>query len=180
MSAASAHEADSRAIAPSRWGLTRGEGQAWQPETDGLAARLTLFEAVLRYRDNDEKGALQCLGQLTNRPITAISDLLCPEFLAQDAVDRRDNDQSKSSASPGAAHDVLQYRAGRWMGGAKLTRSQRAVLQHVAAGASNSQIGRRMGISQNTVKWHLKQLFRRLEVTNRCAAVSAALARGIL
>lgn len=180
MSAASTHEADSRAIAPSRWGLTTGGEKTCQPDTDGLAARLTLFEAVLRYRDNDEKGALKCLGQLTDRPITAISDLLCPEFLAQDAVGCRDNDQSKSIASPGAAHEALLYGAGRWVGGVKLTRSQRAVLRHVAAGASNSQIARRMGISQNTVKWHLKRLFRRLGVTNRCAAVTAARARGVL
>lgn len=51
---------------------------------------------------------------------------------------------------------------------------EREILRHVAAGHSNSVIGDQLQISENTVKWHLKNLFQKLEVRNRTAAVAAA------
>lgn len=56
----------------------------------------------------------------------------------------------------------------------------RRVLILLAQGQSNKMIARALDISENTVKFHLKQIFQKLGVENRSAAVSAALRSGIL
>jgi len=53
-----------------------------------------------------------------------------------------------------------------------LTARQRQVLGMVAAGLTNAQIGRRLAVSESTVSKHLENVFERLEVTNRVAAVA--------
>ena len=54
------------------------------------------------------------------------------------------------------------------------------VLQLVAEGESNSEIAEQLHISQATVKSHLVNIFGKLGVSDRTAAVTAALRRGIL
>ena len=54
------------------------------------------------------------------------------------------------------------------------------VLQLVAEGESNSEIAEQLHISQATVKSHLVNIFGKLGVSDRTAAVMAALRRGIL
>ncbi|WP_294173690.1 response regulator transcription factor [uncultured Sphingomonas sp.] len=53
-----------------------------------------------------------------------------------------------------------------------LTSRQRAVLTQLAAGKSNKEIGRALGISEATVKAHLNAAFRTLGVHNRVSAAS--------
>jgi DNA-binding CsgD family transcriptional regulator len=53
-----------------------------------------------------------------------------------------------------------------------LTRRQREILQYVAAGYSNRQIARRLEVSETTVRTHLENIFARLEVNSRTAAVA--------
>jgi len=54
------------------------------------------------------------------------------------------------------------------------------VLTLVARGASNKEIARAMYLSEATVKSHLLHLFAKLAVSDRTAAVTAALERGLL
>jgi DNA-binding NarL/FixJ family response regulator len=54
------------------------------------------------------------------------------------------------------------------------------VLQLVAEGESNSEIAQQLHISQATVKSHLVNIFGKLGVSDRTAAVTAALRKGIL
>lgn len=54
------------------------------------------------------------------------------------------------------------------------------VLQLVARGQSNQEIGRALHISTATVKTHLLHIFAKLGVTDRTAAVTVALEKGIL
>lgn len=54
------------------------------------------------------------------------------------------------------------------------------VLRLVAQGCSNPEIGRRLYISHATVKTHLLRIFAKLEVTDRTAAVTTAIAQGVL
>lgn len=53
-------------------------------------------------------------------------------------------------------------------------------LQLLAHGMSNKEIGRTMGVSVNTVKYHLKQIFRELHVDNRTRAVAEAQRLGMI
>lgn len=55
-----------------------------------------------------------------------------------------------------------------------LTRRQVDILGHVRLGRTNHQIGRRLGISEGTVRTHLRDIFERLDVSSRTAAVLRA------
>jgi DNA-binding NarL/FixJ family response regulator len=62
----------------------------------------------------------------------------------------------------------------------KLSSRELEVLHWVAEGASNGDIADRLHISQATVKSHLIHIFGKLGVSDRTAAVTTALQRGIL
>jgi DNA-binding NarL/FixJ family response regulator len=62
----------------------------------------------------------------------------------------------------------------------ELTRREVEVLRRVASGLSNPDIGRELFISEATVKSHLTRIFEKLGVTDRTAAVTVAIARGVL
>jgi DNA-binding CsgD family transcriptional regulator len=55
-----------------------------------------------------------------------------------------------------------------------LTPRQRQLLAMVAAGHTNAQIARRIGRSDGTVRTHLENIYRRLGVSSRTAAVTRA------
>ncbi|MET8753928.1 response regulator [Streptomyces sp. NPDC059104] len=61
-----------------------------------------------------------------------------------------------------------------------LSEREREVLQLVREGRTNADIGRRLFISEATVKTHLLRSFKKLAVSDRTAAVMAALERGLL
>ena len=65
-------------------------------------------------------------------------------------------------------------------GDVPLSQRQIEVLKLVAAGAANKEIANSLGITENTVKTHLKHIFSALGVTKRTACVLAAKSRGLL
>lgn len=54
------------------------------------------------------------------------------------------------------------------------------VLQLMAEGLPNKDIGRRLGIGEGTVKTHVKAILRKLEEPTRTAAIGEAFRRGLL
>jgi DNA-binding CsgD family transcriptional regulator len=58
----------------------------------------------------------------------------------------------------------------------RLTPRQTELLHLVAAGHTNTQIARRLGISEGTVRTHLENIYEKLQVSSRAAAVTRALA----
>jgi DNA-binding CsgD family transcriptional regulator len=56
----------------------------------------------------------------------------------------------------------------------QLTPRQKELLRLVAAGHTNTQIARRLGISEATVRTHLENVYGRLHVSSRTAAVTRA------
>lgn len=56
--------------------------------------------------------------------------------------------------------------------GNQLNAREREIVRHLAEGLSNKVIARRMGITDHTVKFHLKKVFSKLEVSSRRAAVA--------
>lgn len=53
------------------------------------------------------------------------------------------------------------------------------VLQHLAAGERNRTIASTLGISENTVKFHVRNLFRKLDVGSRTEAIALAHTHGL-
>jgi two-component system, NarL family, nitrate/nitrite response regulator NarL len=66
---------------------------------------------------------------------------------------------------------------GSWRG---LSAREREILQHLVMGASNKLIANRLGITEATVKVHLKTLLRKIDVNNRTQAAIWAMNNGIL
>ena len=56
----------------------------------------------------------------------------------------------------------------------QLTPRQKDLLRLVAAGHTNAQIARRLGLSEGTVRTHLENIYGRLQVSSRTAAVTRA------
>lgn len=61
-----------------------------------------------------------------------------------------------------------------------LTRREREILQLVAEGGTNGDVARRLWVTERTVKFHLANIFRKLDVTNRTQASRWAHAHGLL
>ncbi len=60
----------------------------------------------------------------------------------------------------------------------QLTTRHWQLLDLLAAGHTNAQIARRLGLSEGTVRTHLENLYRRLQVCSRTAAVTRAFRAG--
>jgi len=54
------------------------------------------------------------------------------------------------------------------------------VVELLAQGLSNKEIGTKLSISDTTVKAHLRSIFAKLNVTNRTEAISVAGRRGLI
>lgn len=60
-----------------------------------------------------------------------------------------------------------------------LSARELAVLSALCEGRSNKEIGRQLDLTENTIKFHLKNLYGKLGAKTRAAAVNAALSRGL-
>ena len=90
----------------------------------------------------------------------------------------REAARGKSSLAPGVASRLVE----RLRGDADSHVSDREIeiLMQVAQGRSNREIARELLISDSTVKAHMLHIFDKLGVTDRTAAVTTALRRGII
>ena len=61
-----------------------------------------------------------------------------------------------------------------------LTRRELEILRLVAEGSSNSQLGQMLWVTEQTVKFHLSNIYRKLDVTNRTEASRWAQLHGLL
>jgi len=83
----------------------------------------------------------------------------------------------ESALAPAVASRLLaRMRAPR----VSLSSREIEVLRLVAGGASNTEVGARLHITDATVKSHLVHVFSKLGVSSRTAAVAAARELGIL
>jgi pimeloyl-ACP methyl ester carboxylesterase/DNA-binding CsgD family transcriptional regulator len=61
-----------------------------------------------------------------------------------------------------------------------LTERERGILEWLAQGLPDQQIARELHLSLNTVKWHNRQIYSKLDVRNRVQAIAEARAAGLL
>jgi DNA-binding NarL/FixJ family response regulator len=99
----------------------------------------------------------------------------------------------KSTPPPDLAEAIRQVHAGRkrippeiaaqlaeHLSDEPLTDRERDVLEHVAGGNRNREIGEKLRISEETVKVHLKHIMEKLGASDRTEAVTIAVRRGII
>ncbi|GAB3674554.1 response regulator transcription factor [Actinocorallia lasiicapitis] len=79
------------------------------------------------------------------------------------------------------AASVARLNRGEFWPGANrgLTQRESEVLSLLVGGLSNRAIAARLHLSEETVKSHLRTLYRKLEVTDRSAAIAIALREGL-
>lgn len=76
-------------------------------------------------------------------------------------------------------HHIAEKLAERMMR-AELTSREIEVLQMLAHGLTNKEIGTALRISENTVRNHVKSIIEKLEVSDRTEAATCAIYRGII
>jgi two-component system, NarL family, response regulator len=84
------------------------------------------------------------------------------------------------------------HGGGRWISGAAsarlaqrvvhvpLTARETEILRFIVGGKTNKEIAAALSLSEDTVKWHLKSLFAKLEVNDRTQAAVIAIQRGLV
>lgn len=77
---------------------------------------------------------------------------------------------ARSPARPAPAEDLVE----------PLTAREREVLELLVQGATNKEIARRLVVSENTVKYHLKNILGKLHLQNRAQVVAYALKHGLV
>lgn len=160
------------ALASARWLAKAGaQGGRLQSQIKGL-----VFSALVHIACND---AEQAAAELLRAVLLAYPEGFVAPFAEEgedlmplirtiladaemDAYARRHLDEVRRAISSAMARtDSNQLNA-----------REREIVRHLAEGLSNKVIARRMGITDHTVKFHLKKVFSKLEVSSRRAAVA--------
>jgi DNA-binding NarL/FixJ family response regulator len=139
------------------------------PVLDGLAT-------LERLRAQYPKVAAIVLSASEDRAtVSAAFERGCRAFLSK-GIDPADLAASVRSALNG----VLLHPPTRGADEHGLTEREIQVLQAVAEGCSNRELGRRLHITEQTAKYHLTSASRKLGAGNRTAAVRAAYRYGLV
>tara|TARA_R110001592_G_C13182079_1_gene751063 strand:+ start:3692 stop:6451 length:2760 start_codon:yes stop_codon:yes gene_type:complete len=84
---------------------------------------------------------------------------------------RSDRKNSQADATKGEPTSVLIEA---------LTKRERQVLETIITGETNKEVAEKLFISEQTVKWHLHQIYQKLGVKNRTRAIARAQALSLL
>lgn len=87
----------------------------------------------------------------------------------------RETNAGRSYLPQGVAARLSENRSD-----AQLTRREDEILDLLGKGLGNRELGQVLGVSEDTIKTHLKSLFRKLEVSDRAEAVREGLRRGFI
>jgi DNA-binding NarL/FixJ family response regulator len=97
------------------------------------------------------------------------------------SIDPRDLPSALRQAVEGTFYYVLSQGGDEsTLKASGLTEREILILKEVAAGLSNDAIGRKLWLSEQTVKFHLHKVYRKLGVANRTEAARYAYEHGLL
>lgn len=139
------------------YAATEREAVAGQRATDAvqIASRLGCHRTLL-----DERWHLETLGSVS----APLLDLIPNEGELGRPETRPGDRRARLPGGPGAV---------------VLTRKELAMLQKIREGCSNREIALKYLISEDTVKWHVRNIFTKLEVKNRVQAILKAEQMGL-
>jgi PAS domain S-box-containing protein len=148
------------------------------------------LDAVLRRGDD---GLLNCLVSAETMVIGGVDCVLC---VVQDITERKRNEEELVTAIETVMQDtswfsrsVIEKLAGLRRNAktgigepelAGLTGRERQVLELVAGGQSNEDIGAALGVTRNTVRNYLAAIYAKLEIHSRGEAIVWARERGLV
>ncbi|PCD01432.1 LuxR C-terminal-related transcriptional regulator [Halopseudomonas pelagia] len=146
--------------------------------------------ALLHWRRNAPDGAIDYLLEacrlaeaceapqlLADFPVREALEELAAHGLERKALSDSQQAQLKRYALPSResrTNAILQHAA------IGLTGKERNILALVAQGKSNKEMARLLGITPETVKSYMKNIFAKLGVNNRAQAAAAAMANGLI
>lgn len=140
-----------------------------------LAPEETPTRVVFLYDIEDSEAVYQAIvaGAFGLLPKSTEPDKLCDALLAA------------ARGSTGISYElqtafIAEMRLRRQGGPALLTGREREILHLTADGLSVGQIAERLFLSPNTVKTHCQNLYAKLGVSDRAAAVAAGMRQGLL
>lgn len=150
------------------------------PGLDGLA----VLDELDRRRDAPRTLVLTSIGD-DERIVRAIEagarGCLFKDAQPQEILDAiRDVAQGRTVLGPAAATSLVRVGRSRTEPAVSLTPREREILQLVAVGTGNAAIGRRLFISEATVKTHLQHVYAKLGASDRAHAVTRARDLGLL
>ena len=109
-----------------------------------------------------------------------LKDLEAPQFFeALDAIDR--GEAVIPTRLAGNLLDEFRSKsrgAGEAEPGGALSPREREVLDHVSQGLTNKEVAERLYISENTVKYHMKNILDKLHLRNRSQVIAWAARQG--
>jgi DNA-binding NarL/FixJ family response regulator len=157
------------------------------PKVDGIAATRSILEDipnanVIMLTVSDEEDDL-----FEAMKAGAAGYLLKEISIDEVAKSVRGVHQGQRLVTPSLATKLISEFAGisgrapsRGVDAPQLTPRELEVLRHVAAGATNREVASRLGISENTVKNHVRNILEKLRLHSRMEAVLYAMREKLL
>jgi DNA-binding NarL/FixJ family response regulator len=157
------------------------------PKVDGIAATRSILEAipnanVIMLTVSDEEDDL-----FEAMKAGAAGYLLKEISIDEVAKSVRGVHQGQRLVTPSLATKLISEFAGisgrapsRGVDAPQLTPRELEVLRHVADGATNREVASRLGISENTVKNHVRNILEKLRLHSRMEAVLYAMREKLL
>ncbi len=144
--------------------LSGADTEPWLTEMlrNGIRRRQPVMVEILNYK----KGGMPFRNAVMVAPIFDAAGEL--EYFLGSQVEIADDIARANEARREAAHDRVTA----------LSRRQREVLMHIAAGKLNKQISYEMGLSERTVKMHRAAVFAALGVRTSADAIRLAIEAG--
>ena len=160
----------------------QARSQPVAPQTDIYSLGVVLYEMLAGEHPFPNLTPVERMYKHLNEPLPPLTTLR-PEIV--DAV----NDVIQKATAKNPAHryeDVLAFAAayrdaaevGRPEAGdsivEQLTRREQEIVQRIVNGKSNAEIAQELYLTVGTVKWYIRQIYRKLRVRNRVQAVVRA------
>src|SRR6478735_8249724 len=119
-------------------------------------------------------GAERLLGILRDRPDAPRRAMAAgaAAFLSRDAPEQQLLDVAASVAAGRMVFPFMDVRALKRDPRDTLTEREKTMLAALAKGRTNTELAAELGISINTVKFHLRNLYEKLDLRNRSQAIA--------
>lgn len=162
--------------------------RTFEPDVVLMDLRMPELDGVQAIRALQQRGTTARVLVLTtydtDRDVVAAIDAGATGYLLKDTPREqlfkaiRAAARGEQRVAPSVADHLASRKGGRRT--ELLSPRELEILRHIATGATNQQIARRLFISEATVKTHLQHTYEKLAVSDRAAAVATAYDRGLL